>query len=119
MRLTSPVLVTLFVMSTAVSTQAEQKIPDEYKTGGFFIGCQAYTFNRYTLFEAIEKTAEAGGRVIELAVGQKLSKEQPNVIFDHNASQEIIQKTKEKLAEHKMIAANYGVIGIPKDEAQA
>jgi len=32
---------------------AENKIPDEYKTGGFFVGCQAYTFNRFTVFEAI------------------------------------------------------------------
>lgn len=98
---------------------AEHKIPDEYKTGGFFIGCQAYTFNRYTLFEAIEKTAQAGGRIIELSTGAKLSKEQPDIIFNHNASAETLQKVKEKIAEHKLIAVNYGVVGIPKDEQQA
>ena len=54
---------------------AENKIPEEYKTGGFFVGCQAYTFNRFTVFEAIEKTAEAGGKVIEFYPGQKLSVE--------------------------------------------
>ena len=98
---------------------AENKIPDEYKTGGFFIGCQAYTFNRYTLFEAIEKTAQAGGRIIELSTGAKLSKEQPDIIFNHNASAETLQKVKDKIAEHKLIAVNYGVVGIPKDEQQA
>lgn len=28
--------------------------------GGFALGCQAYTFHRFTAFEAIEKTAAAG-----------------------------------------------------------
>jgi sugar phosphate isomerase/epimerase len=101
------------------SARAENKIPDEYKIGGFFIGCQAYTFNRFTVFEAIEKTAEAGGKVIEFYPGQKLSKDEPKVSWDHNASAETIQKVKAKLAEHGIKAVNYGVVGIPKDEAQA
>ena len=59
------------------TAQAETKIPDKAKTGGFFISCQAYTFNHYSLFEAIQKTAESGGRVIEFFPGQKLSPEEP------------------------------------------
>src|SRR5437660_6903719 len=112
----SLILVALFSASPAV---AENKIPDEYKTGGFFIGCQAYTFNRFTVFEAIEKTAQAGGKVIEFYPGQKLSKEEPTVSWDHRAAAEVIQKVKDKLAEHKLKAVNYGVVQIPKDEAQA
>src|ERR1051326_5907003 len=99
--------------------QAENKIPDEYKIGGFFIGCQAYTFNRYTVFEAIEKTAAAGGRVIEFFPGQKLSKDEPNVTLDQNASPDTIKKIQDKLAEHKLKAVNFGVVGIPKDEGEA
>jgi len=114
----SSVLVSLLMLSTD-SVRAENKISDEYKTGGFFIGCQAYTFNHFTVFEAIEKTAEAGGRVIEFYPGQKLSREQPDVKWDHNAPAEIIQKVKDKLAEHKIKAVNYGVVGVPKDEAEA
>ena len=106
-------------LASTPSLQAENKIPDEYKTGGFFIGCQAYTFKDFTVFEAIEKTALAGGRVIELSTIQKLSKDEPNVPFDHNASAETLQKVKDKLAEHKVKAVNYGVVAIPKDEAQA
>jgi sugar phosphate isomerase/epimerase len=101
------------------SLQAENKIPDEYKTGGFFIGCQAYTFNHFSVFEAIEMTAQAGGKVIEFFPGQKLSREQPDVKWDHNAPAEIIQKVKDKLAEHKIKAVNYGVVSVPKDEAEA
>ena len=106
-------------MATASWLCAEDKIPDEYKTGGFFIGCQAYTFNRYTVFEAIEKTAQAGGKVIEFFPGQKLSKDEPNVSWDHNASAETIRKVQDKLAAHKIKAVNYGVVGIPKDETEA
>ncbi|HOY60667.1 MAG TPA: sugar phosphate isomerase/epimerase family protein [Verrucomicrobiota bacterium] len=98
---------------------AQPAIPDEYKTGGFAIGCQAYTFNRFSVFEAIEKTALAGAKVIEFYPGQKLSKEGPDVRWDHNASDDVIAKVKAKLAEHKIMAVNYGVVDIPKDEATA
>ena len=106
-------------LAAPLSLRAENKIPEDCKTGGFFIGCQAYTFNHFSVFEAIEKTAEAGGKVIEFYPGQKLSKEEPNVKWDHNASAETIQKVKDKLAACKVTAVNYGVVGIPKDEAEA
>lgn len=94
-------------------------IPDEFKTGGFAIGCQAYTFNRFTAFEAIEKTAAAGGRVIEFFPGQKLSAELPDAKVDHNAPDSVVEALKTKLAAHKLRAVNYGVVGIPNNEAEA
>ncbi len=106
-------------LAAALTTQAENKIPDELKTGGFFIGCQAYTFNHYTAFEAIEKTALAGGNVIEFYPGQKLSKEEPALTVDQMASPETLQKLKDKLAKHKVRAVNYGVVGISKEESEA
>jgi sugar phosphate isomerase/epimerase len=99
--------------------RAENKIPDECKTGGFFIGCQAYSFRLYTVFEAIEKTAAAGGKVIEFFPGQKLSKEEPNVSWDHNASEETIKKVKDQLDKYHVHAVNYGVVGISKNEDEA
>jgi len=96
---------------------AQPAIPDQYKTGGFAIGCQAYTFNRFTAFEAIEKTAAAGGKVIEFFPGQRLSKEQPDLRVDHNASDEVIAALKAKLDKHGLKAVNYGVVGLPNNEA--
>ncbi|MCX6917599.1 MAG: sugar phosphate isomerase/epimerase [Verrucomicrobia bacterium] len=110
---------TAATLAATPSLRAENKIPSECQTGGFFIGCQAYTFNRFTVFEAIEKTAESGGKVIEFYPGQKLSKDEPKQVWDHNASAEVMQKVKDKLAECKVKAVNYGVVGIPKDEAGA
>jgi len=94
-------------------------IPDEYRVAGFAIGCQAYTFNRFTVFEAIEKTDQAGGRTIEFFPGQALSPEEKTVKFDHNASEEVLEKVKAKLAKHKIKAVNYGVVDIPAEEAKA
>jgi sugar phosphate isomerase/epimerase len=113
---------TLTVATVALavaSSFAENKIPDECATGGFFIGCQAYTFKSFTVFEAIEKTSLAGGKVIEFYPGQKLSKDEPNVKWDHNASPETIQKVKDCLAKYHVKAVNYGVVQIPKNEAEA
>ncbi len=100
-------------------TRAADPIPDEYRIGGFAIGCQAYTFNRFSVFEAIEKTAQAGGKVIEFYPGQKLSPAEPDVRWDHGASADTIAKVKAKLAERGLLAVNYGVVGIPRDEAGA
>jgi hypothetical protein len=68
--------IALATLLTTATVTAE-KIPAEYKIGGFALGCQAYTFNRFSVFEAIEKTAQAGGKVIEFYPGQKLSPDQP------------------------------------------
>ena len=93
------------------------EILDEYRIGPFAVGCQAYTFNRFTAFEAIEKTAAAGGRVIEFYPGQKLSPD-TDVKLDHNASAEVIEKLQAKLKQHKVLAVNYGVVRLPNDEAE-
>jgi sugar phosphate isomerase/epimerase len=94
-------------------------IPDECKTGDFAIGCQSWTFNRFTVMEAIDKTAAAGGKVIEFYPGQKFSPEHPDWKFDHNASDEMIAAVEARLQKDGIRAVNYGVVGIPKDEAGA
>ena len=91
-------------------------IPDDLKVGGFAVGCQAYTFNRFSVFEAIEKTAYAGGKVIEFYPGQKLSKEEPGVKFGHDATPEVWDKVKAKCKEHGITPMAYGVVGLSPDE---
>jgi sugar phosphate isomerase/epimerase len=98
---------------------AADPIPDSCKTGGFAIGCQAWTFRQYTVMEAIDKTAQAGGKVIEFYPGQVFSPEHPDWKFDHNASDELIAAVKARLAKDGVRAVNYGVVDIPADEAGA
>ena len=104
------------LLTTAVLAGAAP-IPEDCKIGGFAIGCQAYTFNRFSVFEAIDKTAQAGGKVIEFYPGQKLSPDQPDVKWDHNAPDEVIEQVKAQLAKHGLRPVNYGVVGA-KDDAE-
>jgi len=112
-----------FLLASALSfaatalLHAAAPIPEEYKQGGFAIGCQAWTFNKFSVMEALEKTAQAGGKVIEFFPGQKLSKEEPGVKFDHNAPAEVLEKVKAKCKEHGILPVAYGVVGLSKDEA--
>ncbi len=101
------------------STASASPIPADAQTGGFAIGCQSWTFNRFSVLEAIDKTAAAGGKVIEFYPGQKFSAEHPDWKFDHNASDEMIAAVQAKLKADGIIAVNYGVVGIPADEAGA
>ncbi|MCF7668339.1 MAG: sugar phosphate isomerase/epimerase [Verrucomicrobia bacterium] len=106
------------IIAAANTNVTAAEIPEQFKTGGFAIGCQAYSFNRYTAFEAIEKTAEAGGKVIEFYPGQRLSNDS-DARVDHNTSDEVILKLMEQLDKFGVKAVNYGVVGIPNNEEAA
>jgi len=98
---------------------AQLPIGAEYRVGGFVLGCQAYTFHRFTAFEAIEKTAAAGGKAIEFYPGQSLSPEDKKSKVEPNATDETIATLKAKAKQHGLLIVNFGVVGIPKDEAGA
>lgn len=108
---------TLALLCAALRPVVATPIPDDAKICGFALGCQAYTFNRFSAFEAIEKTAQAGGKIIEFYPGQKLSVEKPDLKVHHDASDELLAALKEKLAKHGIRAVNYGVVG-GKDAAE-
>jgi len=94
-------------------------IPESCQTGGFALGCQAWTFKEFTVLEAIDKTAAAGGKVIELYSGQKFSPDKPGVVLDQNASEEVIAELKARLEKDGIRAVNFGVLPIPNNEAEA
>jgi sugar phosphate isomerase/epimerase len=96
---------------------AENKIPADGRIGGFALGLQAYTFNRFTVFEAIEKTDQTGARFIEFYPDQALSPDERNVKWSHNSPADVVEQVKAKLAKHKVRAVNYGVVP-GRDEAE-
>ncbi|HEX5790899.1 MAG TPA: hypothetical protein VFY13_07080, partial [Luteolibacter sp.] len=99
----------------ALSPLHAHPIPEELKQNGWFIGCQAYTFKEFSAFEAIAKTKEAGGNMIEFYPGQKL-KPGSDVKVHHTMSDEA---RNELLAECKRLgvrAVNYGVVNTNKAE---
>jgi sugar phosphate isomerase/epimerase len=82
------------------------------------LGMQAYSFNRFTFYEAIDKTKALGMRYIEGYPGQSLSKEKPDIKADHNMSPEIRKEVLAKLRESGVKLVNYGVVGLSNNEAE-
>ncbi len=91
-------------------------LPQEVKTNGFAIGAQAWSFRLFTLAEAIEKNAAAGGKVMELFPGQKISADSSEC-FDQNLSKASLERVKALLARHHIRAAAIGVISPEHTEA--
>ncbi len=116
-RIMATVVLTAGAAVLADPVPAGSGIPDDRKIGGFALGVQAWSFNQYTAFEAIEKTAEAGAKVIEFYPGQRLRPADDKAKLDHNMSDEDISLLKKKLAEHDITAVNYGVVWLGNDEA--
>lgn len=82
---------------------------------GWHLGCQAYSFNRFTFFEAVDKNVSVGLKYIEAYPGQKLSKEHTDGV-GHGmsaAARKIMQK---KLDDAGVKLQCYGVVGLSKDE---
>ena len=84
--------------------------------GGFRLGCQAWSFNRFTVMEAIEKTAQAGGVCIEFFPGQKLGGGK-DAGFGPDLSDEDIAAVKAQLMKYNLRPVAFGVTGLGKDEA--
>jgi len=88
---------------------------DVYK--GWRLGCQAYSFNRFTFYEAVEKTASVGLGWIEAYPGQTLSQDHPDVQFGPEMSPAIRAEVKQKLTDAGIQLVNYGVTQLPNAEA--
>ena len=77
---------------------------------GWHLGCQAYSFNRFTFFEAVEKTASLGLHYIEMYPGQRLSKAK-NVRVGPSMSAADRRVVKQKLADSGVKLVCFGVTG--------
>ncbi len=106
----------LGIAMLAMGSAVAQGAPNAEKLG-WRLGCQAYSFNHFTFFEAVDKTASLGLKYIEAYPGQKLSPEHPELVFDHNMSDDTMKMVKTKLEAAGVKLVNYGVVGLsPKEE---
>ncbi|MBE0537504.1 MAG: DUF1080 domain-containing protein [Phycisphaerae bacterium] len=85
---------------------------------GWRLGMQAYTFNHFTFYEAVDKTASLGLDWIEAYPGQKLMADS-DARTDHNMSAEARELMKAKLRDAGVRLINYGVVGLSKNEAES
>ncbi|HEO72037.1 MAG TPA: sugar phosphate isomerase/epimerase [Candidatus Hydrogenedentes bacterium] len=107
----------LIALPAGAEEQLANGAPNAEKLG-WHLGCQAYSFNRFTFFEAVDKNAALGLKVIEMYPGQALSPDQRDLKTDHSMADETMAAIKAKLDEAGVKAVNYGVVGLTTDEAQ-
>lgn len=98
----------LFAFVLAANLHADP-IPENLRQNGWFIGCQAYTFKEFSAFEAIAKTKEAGGNMIEFYPGQIL-KPGSTVKVHHTMPEDAIAELKAECARLGVHPVNYGVV---------
>jgi sugar phosphate isomerase/epimerase len=116
-------VVSMMTMFVSPSVGSEMLPVDSHPTidayDGWRLGVQAWTFNRFTFYEAIDKTASLGLDWIEAYPhGQKLSREKPDIVFGHEMPLELRYEVKQKLADAGVRLVNYGVVNLPNDEAE-
>ncbi len=82
----------------------------------FPISVQCWTFRKFTFFETLQKVKELGLSHLQPYPGQLLSRDMPEVKFDHNLSDDLIKKVKSKLKEHAISLVSYGVVGFDNNQ---
>jgi sugar phosphate isomerase/epimerase len=83
---------------------------------GWRLGVEAYTFHKYTLFEAIDKTAELGLPYLGGLSFQKVSKGIPKNL-DPRLNDDELRQLRLKLAAAGVTLLTYYIQSIPGDEA--
>jgi len=107
-----------FAVCVCSLPKASLAAPKDWK-----LGMQAYSFKEFTFFEAVffeavDKNKALGMDYIECYPGQRLSKEKSGVKVDHNMSSADRKLMLRKLRKTGVKLMNYGVVGLPNNEAE-
>jgi len=97
--------------------EAAKGAPNAEKLG-WRLGCQAYSFNRFSFFEAVDKTASLGLKYIEAYPGQRMSKDRAEGIGE-KLSADDRKIVKQKLADSGVKLVNFGVCDLSKNETDS
>jgi sugar phosphate isomerase/epimerase len=81
---------------------------------GWRLGCQAWTFNSFTFFEAMDKTASLGLHFIEAFPGQKLSAANPEGVGPKLPA-DVRKELKARLTDKGLKLVNFGVGAYDKE----
>jgi len=110
-------LCSMFAFSGLVE-EAAKSHPATDAYDGWHLGMQAYTFNKFTFAEAVEKTASVGLDWIEAYPGQVVSKDHPDWKMDPLMPAEQRSFVKDLLARGGVKLVNFGVTELTNDEKQ-
>ena len=81
---------------------------------GWRLGCQAWCFNDFSFYEAVDKTASLGLHYIEAFPGQKLRAGKPGPTFGEGMSAATRKDVKKRLADRGVKVVSLGVGGYSK-----
>jgi sugar phosphate isomerase/epimerase len=115
-------LLTMIPAASALLAMRSQGAPipqPALTAAGFAISVQCWSFNRFTLFEAIKKAAAAGAGGVEVFPGQKLGGDHGDLKFGPDLPDDKIQAVLDHLKANNLVACNFGVTGISKNEDEA
>lgn len=82
----------------------------------FPFAVQCWTFREFSFFEALQKIKDLGIEHVQAYGGQILEKDNPGVKFDHNLSDEQIERVKMKLEKMGLSVISYGVVNFDNNE---
>jgi sugar phosphate isomerase/epimerase len=86
---------------------------------GWKLGCQAYSFNRFTFYEAIQKTQQLGLHYIEMYPKQRLGGDHSEARTDDSLSPQLRKQLLQRLSDADVRLVNYGVVSLANEEAEA
>ena len=116
------ILIPLFIYLNFMGIMAQEKIspisshPSTDLVDDWHLAMQFWTFNKFSFFEAIDKTSELGLSWIEAYPGQQIFAENKDLVFDENLPLEYREQIKSKLKKSGLRLINYGVIHLPDNE---
>ena len=88
-------------------------------TLGWKLGPQAWSFNKFTFFEAVDNAQKLGLHYIEGFPGQKISKDHGEAaLLPTGLSKELEAEVLAKLKKANVKLVNYGVVGLGEKEAE-
>ena len=83
---------------------------------GWRLGAAAWSFNRFTFLEAIEKTATLGLRYLEAFEGQRVAPDD-DAKLDMNISDSVLQRIRERLVASEVTLTGIYIHELPGEEA--
>lgn len=107
-------IISLTVLTCAAGLKADP-IPETLRQNGWFLGVQAYTFKEFSAFEAIAKTKEAGGNMIEFYPGQVLKPGSADKV-GHDMSESVLKELQAQCVQQGVHPVSYGVVAAQNPE---
>jgi sugar phosphate isomerase/epimerase len=105
--------------ATATRSWGKALDPSCLTQAGFTISVQCWSLKKFSLFEAIEKSAQAGAQAVEIYAGQILSPAHKDIKVGCDMPAEMVSAMQEHAKKHNIAIVNHGVVGVPNNEEQA